>query len=57
MTHFGYSCLFLVVLIVLSIILMVLVMTELSKGILVQLKMFYKENEQKSKRMFIMQKF
>ena len=45
------------VLIVLSIILMVLMMTEFTKGILARVKMFYKENEQKSKSVFIRQKF
>ena len=38
-------------------ILMVLMMTEFTKGILARVKMFYKENEQKSRRVFIMQKF
>ena len=45
------------VLIVLSIIFMVLIMTEFTKGTLAWLKIFYKENEQKGRRVFIMQKF
>ena len=36
---------------------MVLMMTEFTKGILARVKMFYKENEQKSKSVFIRQKF
>ena len=41
------------VLIVLSIILMVLMMTEFIKEILTRVKMFYKENEQKSRRVLL----
>ena len=41
--------------IVLSIILMVLMIMEFTKGVLARLKMFYKENMQKSRRVFIMQ--
>ena len=36
---------------------MVLMMTEFTKEILARVKMFYKENEQKSKRVFIMHNF
>ena len=43
--------------IVLNIILMILMMTEFTKGNLARLKMFYKENEQKGRRVFIMQNF
>ena len=45
----GFDCL--------SIILMVLMMTEFNKGILARAKTFYKENEQKSRRVFMMKKF
>ena len=45
------------ILIFLSIILMVLMMMEFTKGILARLKMFYNEDEQKSRRVFIMQNF
>ena len=36
---------------------MVFMMTEFTKEILAWVKMFYKENEQKSRIVFIMQKF
>ena len=55
--HFGYSYCFWAVLIGLSIIPTILIMTEFTKGILARLKINYKENEQKSRRVFIMQKF
>ena len=45
------------ILIVLSIMLMILIITEFTKGILAQVKMFYKENEQMSKSVFIRLKF
>ena len=41
---------------VLSIILMVLMMIKFTNKILAWLKMFYKEDEQKSRNVFIMQK-
>ena len=53
----GHSCWFWVVLTILSIILMILMMTEFTKEILARVKMFYKENEQTSRRVIIMQKF
>ena len=43
--------------IVLSIILIILMMTEFNKVILARLKMFYIENEQNGRRVLIMQKF
>ena len=54
---FWFSCWFWVVLIVSSIILIILIMMEFTKEILSRLKMFYKDNERKSKTMFIIQKF
>ena len=36
---------------------MILIITEFTKGILAQVKMFYKENEQMSKSVFIRLKF
>ena len=36
---------------------MVLMMTEFTEGNLARLKIFYEEDEQKGRRVFIMQKF